>query len=74
MYLCIDEMRKYILISVNKIKLNDIVRHLCICTLILKKKKFHFLLIICIIWGWLYERPSNCNVGVHQIFEHHVHF
>lgn len=38
MYLCIDEMRKYILISVNKIKLNDIVRHLCICTLILKKK------------------------------------
>ena len=37
-----DEMRKYILLSVNKIKLNDIVRHLCICTLILKKKKSIF--------------------------------
>ena len=42
MYLCIDEMRKYILISVNKIKLNDIVRHLCIWTLILKKKNSIF--------------------------------
>ena len=38
MSLCNDEMRKYILLLVNKIKLNDIVRHLCICTLILKKK------------------------------------
>ena len=39
---CNDEMRKYILLSVNKIKLNDIVRHLCICTLNFEKKTIPF--------------------------------